>query len=122
MYMYICIFTFITCAAVWIPVSGQAGSIVFAVLFGFGSGGLNTLAPAVIVSISHVKQIGLRTGLIYATTGIGCLFGSPAGGAIISASGYRSMQGFASAIIGFTAVLIVYIRYVVGGLDLRKRV
>lgn len=71
MYCYVIIFSFLSCACVWIPVSGQAGSIVFALLVGFGSGGMNTLAPAVCAQISDVRQVGLRTGLIYTFTGIG---------------------------------------------------
>lgn len=50
------------------------------------------------------------------------LFASPAGGAIISHSGYRSMQGFAAAVMGVVALLTVYIRYRVGGMDLRKKI
>ncbi|KPI37057.1 Riboflavin transporter MCH5 [Cyphellophora attinorum] len=122
MYTYLMVYTFIVTAALWIPVSGQAGMVVFAVLFGFGSGGLNALSPAVIAQISDVRTVGLRTGLIYAVTGVCCLFASPAGGAIISHSGYRSMQGFAAAVMGVVALLTVYIRYRVGGMDLRKKI
>ena len=63
------LYTFVV-TLIWIPLSGKAGSVVFALLFGFGSGGLNALAPAVIAQISDVKMIGLRTGLVYAVTGI----------------------------------------------------
>ena len=70
MYCIIAAFTALIATCLWIPVAGQAGMIVFALLFGFGSGGTNTLAPMVLADISDVRMIGLRTGLCYTFTGI----------------------------------------------------
>lgn len=77
MYLLISLLTFLSITALRIPVSGQAGMIVFALLFGFGPGGLNALAPVVLGEISDVKSIGLRTGLCYSSTGIGWYVSPP---------------------------------------------
>ncbi|KPI35256.1 Riboflavin transporter MCH5 [Cyphellophora attinorum] len=94
MFNYSCLLTFLSVACVWIPVSGKAGSIVFALLFGFGSGAMLAMGAAAIAAVSDPRQIGIRTGIAYALAGVVTLFGSPAGGAIINSSGYRAMQAF----------------------------
>jgi hypothetical protein len=71
MYVIIAAFTVLSMACLWIPVSGKAGMVVFSLLFGFGSGGLNALAPVILGQISDVKSLGLRTGLCYTFTGVG---------------------------------------------------
>jgi MFS family permease len=71
MYLFCSTVTLLSTAAIWIPVSGTAGMVMFAIVFGFGSGGMNALSPAIVASISDVKSIGLRMGLCYTFTGIG---------------------------------------------------
>jgi MFS family permease len=107
-------------AALWVPVSGQGGTIAFSILFGFFSGTLLALAPVIIAAVSDLRSYGLRMGLLYGFTGISCLFGSPAGGAIITASGYRAMQGFTAAIAVIAASCAVVIRYRIGGWAWKK--
>jgi MFS family permease len=71
MFLLVNISTLLILTCLWIPVSGQAGMIVFSILFGFTSGALNALSPVIIAQISDVKSIGLRTGLCYSFTGLG---------------------------------------------------
>lgn len=53
--------TAIVTLALWIPASSNAATIVFAALFGFGSGAFVSLAPSLIAQISEVRSIGVRT-------------------------------------------------------------
>lgn len=70
MYNIVGVMTFLAVSCVWIPVSGQTGMILFAIFFGFGSGGLLALAPLTISLVSDARSIGLRTGIIYAGSGV----------------------------------------------------
>ncbi|RHZ54007.1 uncharacterized protein CDV56_101682 [Aspergillus thermomutatus] len=49
----------------WIPASGNAAIVVFAVVFGFASGAYVSLAPALVVGISPLQEIRYRTGLLF---------------------------------------------------------
>lgn len=106
----------------WIPVSGTAGTVVFAVLFGFTSGTVVALANAVIAEISDVREIGLRSGMMFFCVAIGVLIGSPIGGAIVSAGGYRSMQGYAGAVSMVGVIFFAALRWKLGGFDLKRKV
>ena len=74
--------------ALWIPGSSNtAAIIVYAVLFGFTSGGFISLAPVCVAQLSDIREIGARTGVVFLVQGIGALTGSPIGGAIVQAQG-----------------------------------
>jgi len=70
--------------ALWIPATGNASIIVFAVLYGFGSGAFVSLAPSLIAQISDVRQIGVRTGTLFAIISIAALISDPIGGTLIT--------------------------------------
>jgi MFS family permease len=80
------ILTVITVLGVWLPGRSEATSILFAVLFGIGSGACIGLGPVLIMSISPMNEVGYRMGTIFAIAGIGCLTGPPIGGAIVDAT------------------------------------
>ena len=96
--------------AVWIPASNStAAIIVFAVLFGFSSGGFISLAPALIAQISDIRQIGVRTGTAFAVQSFGALTGSPIAGAIVAAQNgsYLGLKLFCG--VTMAAGMLVYI-------------
>ena len=68
----------------WLPARGNAPYIVFAALFGFSSGAFVSLAPSLVAQISDVRQIGVRTGSMFAVISISALVGTPIGGALVS--------------------------------------
>jgi MFS transporter, MCT family, aspergillic acid transporter len=72
MYCVVTLYTLITITCIWIPVSGQAGMIAFAVFFGFGSGGIYTLGAASVAAVSEhdTNNLGLRTGLAFTIMGL----------------------------------------------------
>jgi MFS family permease len=69
--------------ALWIPAKGNAAMIVFAALYGFGSGAFVSLLPAMIAQISDMKEIGTRTGVELAIMSVAALVSNPIGGALI---------------------------------------
>ncbi|KAL2863151.1 putative MFS monocarboxylate transporter (Mct) [Aspergillus lucknowensis] len=69
--------------ALWIPAKDNALVIVFAALYGFGSGAFVALLPAMIAQISDIKEIGTRTGVEFAIMSVAALVSNPIGGALI---------------------------------------
>ena len=98
------VFTVFVILALWLPATGNAPIILFAVLFGIASGAGIGLTPVLVAQISPVKDIGVRTGALYSVSAIAALTGSPIGGQIIVASNgsFRNCQIFAgvSTLIG----------------------
>ncbi|RHZ55591.1 hypothetical protein CDV55_104592 [Aspergillus turcosus] len=85
----------------WIPASGNAAIIVFAVVFGFASRAYVSLPPALVVAISPLEEIGYRTGLLFLFSSVGGLTSSPIGGAILQRDGgsYTGMKVFAGVML-----------------------
>ncbi|KAI0827057.1 major facilitator superfamily domain-containing protein [Trametes gibbosa] len=62
-----------------------AGVILFAILYGFFSGGFASLLPATLAVFSRdLSEVGIRIGIGFFLTGFGILFGSPIAGALIN--------------------------------------
>jgi hypothetical protein len=69
---------------VWIAIRNIPGMIVFAVLFGFCSGGFVALAaPSVAGLTKDLHQIGSRMGTCFFFGAFGILIGSPVAGALV---------------------------------------
>jgi hypothetical protein len=56
-------FTSIQILAFWLPSSSNAAIVVFAILFGVGSGAGIGLTPALCASIARIGKIGVYTGI-----------------------------------------------------------
>ncbi|CAM1503813.1 Fc.00g014040.m01.CDS01 [Cosmosporella sp. VM-42] len=110
------------CLAVWIPVKDTAGIVVFAVIFGFSSGGYISLAPTLIAQISDIRQIGTRVGMAFAVQSLGALTGSPIGGAIVSRQNgdYLGLQLFCGCVMMTGVVAMLGARYVQAGFKFIK--
>lgn len=124
-YNVMIIITFISalfCLVVWIPVKDTAGILVFAIIFGFSSGGYISLAPTLIAQISDIRQIGTRVGLAFAIQSFGALTGSPIGGAIVSAQkgDYLGLQLFCGLAMLIGVVAICVARYIQVGFKMVK--
>ncbi|EXJ77103.1 hypothetical protein A1O3_10261 [Capronia epimyces CBS 606.96] len=119
-----CTLTTIFILALWIPAKSNAGQIVFAPLFGFSSGAAIGLTPALIAEISPIREIGVRTGVVFAAGSIGALTGSPIGGALISRDhgGFLYLQLFSGCTCAVGCVLFLVSRLYIGGPSLMKKV
>jgi MFS family permease len=106
----------------WIPGKNNAAIIAYMVLFGFSSGGFISLGPALVAQISDIRQIGIRTGIVFAIQSFGALTGSPIGGAIVAAQGgsYLGLQLFCGFTMVASACVLCYARYRLAGFDLTK--
>lgn len=68
----------------WLGVHDLGGTITFAVLFGFFNGGVASLPPSAIVTLTpDLGRLGTRMGMLFAFIGIAVLVGTPIAGAIL---------------------------------------
>ena len=97
----------------WISVSNAAGNIAFAVLYGLFSGGVVSLAPVVLTSITDdLSLLGTRLGMVAVLKGAGSLIGPPASGAILDSTGsYLGLQLFAAVSLFLTAAFSLLLRF-----------
>ena len=84
-------FTGILCLALGLPASSNAAFIVFAVLYGFASGGFVSLAPAQIARISDLQEIGIRSGVLFSCVSFAGLVGNPIAGALVDGTGFQKV-------------------------------
>ncbi|EED11592.1 monocarboxylate permease, putative [Talaromyces stipitatus ATCC 10500] len=101
-FTFVCYLSGILVLALWIPGTGNAAVIAFAVIFGFTSGAYASLIANLIVKISpNFKVIGYRTGLAFLFGSIGGLTTNPIAGAILQNSNgsYVGMKIFSGVFI-----------------------
>lgn len=102
------------CIFYWISVVNAAGNIAFAVIYGFFSGSVVSLAPVVQTGITpDLRRLGTRIGMVSILKGIGSLIGPPISGAMIRATGsYLGVQLFSGLGIMLTSVFMLILRVV----------
>lgn len=110
--------------ALWIPARGNAPYILFAALYGFSSGAFVSLAPALIAQISDVRQIGLRTGSMFAVISISALVGNPIGGQLVAGEhgNYLHTQIFCGVMMVVGSCVFVVARGSLKGYNIKDKV
>lgn len=108
----------------WIPAKSSTPIIVFSALFGFSSGAFISLAPSLIAQISDIRQIGLRTGTLFAIISVAALTGSPIGGALVTRDNgdYLYTQIFSGLSMAISFLIFAFSRVYQVGFDLTKKV
>ncbi|TQV94308.1 hypothetical protein V2A60_002657 [Cordyceps javanica] len=108
----------------WTSVANAAGNVAFAVLYGFFSGGVVSLAQVVIAVITpDLGRLGTRLGMVSIIKGVASLIGPPISGAIVKATGgqYLGVQLFAAFGLMITAVLSVAMRVDVARMEMKAQ-
>jgi MFS family permease len=108
-----CTFSFVVNLALWLPARGNAPIIIFALLYGFASGTFVSLAPAIVAQItSDMRQIGTRTGSMFALASIASLIGNPIAGALAPLGPdddkYMYLPVFTAVVIAVGTAILVY--------------
>lgn len=98
----------------WISATTAAGNIAFAVIYGFFSGAVVSLATVVITSITpDLGRLGTRLGMVNIIKGVGSLVGPPISGAILAATNkYLGIQLFAALGLMLTTIFSLALRIV----------
>lgn len=117
-------FSAILIIALWLPARGNVPFIIFAALFGFGSGAFVSMAPALIAQISDIRQIGVRNGTLFAILSISALTGSPIGGALLTRAhgDFKDMQIFAAVVMLAGSTFFVAARVVQKGFSVMVKI
>jgi MFS family permease len=110
--------------ALWLPATSNAPIIVFACLYGFGSGCVLSIVPAMVAQISDIRQLGVRSGALYILSSIGVLVGSPIAGAIVNHQngGFSGLQIFCGVMLLVGTLFAVLSRYSQVGFKLIAKV
>jgi len=107
------VFTCIIELALWLPGKSHAAIIVFAALFGIGSGACIGLAPVLIMNLCpSPAEYGFRMGAALAVAGVASLTSPPIAGAIAAKSGGSYDNAFIfAAVSGFISLaFLIFLR------------
>ncbi|GFF95101.1 hypothetical protein IFM53868_07850 [Aspergillus udagawae] len=100
--------------ALWLPARDNGALITFAALFGITSGAIIGLGHVLIVSISHMSELGYRMGTVLAFAAVGTLTSPPIRGAIAADSGgsytYTCVISGVSFILGTIGLAALRVR------------
>lgn len=84
----------------WIGIHDLSGLVVFALLYGMFSGGIVSVVPSALISMSpDLSRIGTRMGMNFMLTGVSILVGTPIAGAILGGFSEAEWLG----VIGYSA-------------------
>jgi hypothetical protein len=99
-------------ALCWIGISNLGGTIAFALLYGFFTGGFVSLPPVALVTLTpDMRKLGTRMGQSFFISALGLLIGSPVSGAIVSnTSSYLGLKLFSGLGLLLTGILIAVAR------------
>ena len=102
----------VVCLCVWTTVTGTAGVVVFALLYGFAFGGLISLMPAVTAQVCGQQHLATKFGLVSAAGAIGCLVGAPLAALFLDGQrlGYQRCAAFSGEFIVLADLMMIAIR------------
>lgn len=112
-YITACGFSTLWILALWLPATGDAAIISFAVLFGLFAGGYVSLITPIVIQISPMSEIGFRMGAVYFVSAFSGFTTNPIGGAIVEGGGgWAGIKVFAGVfcLVGTAFVLAARIR------------
>ncbi|KAK9466983.1 major facilitator superfamily domain-containing protein [Lipomyces arxii] len=115
-FILVTILSGVICLPFWYLSATEGGIITVSTMYGFASGGVLAMYPALIAHISPVREIGTRVGAVSAVIAFGALASLPLAGAIVGSGsdtvgGFQGMQIYtgvvmlAGAVIGIIAKL-----------------
>lgn len=79
----VCYIAALCILALWIPANNDAARVAFAVLYGFFSGAYVSQLPALVAKVSPLREMGVRTGMVFLCSAIPALTSNPIAGAIL---------------------------------------
>lgn len=103
------------CVLSWISASSVAGIYIWSVFYGIVAGGIQSLFPAGLTSLTtDLRKAGVRMGMVFTIQSFSVLSGPPIGGALVSAMGgqYHAAQGFAGAVLFLGTLFVMAARVV----------
>lgn len=108
----------------WIGVSSLAGLVVFTAIYGFFGGGVQSLFPSALSSLTtDLSKAGTRIGMVFSIVSVATLTGPPLAGVLISRDhgGYLYAQLFGGTSMILGSLLLVGARVSQTGFALKRR-
>lgn len=108
----------------WIAVHSLDGLIGFVVVYGFFGGGVQSLFPSALPSLTtDLGKVGVRIGMIFSIVSIASLTGPPIAGALVDAKGgqYLGAQLFGGTSMILGTLFLITAKYFKSGFDIGKR-
>jgi predicted MFS family arabinose efflux permease len=91
------------CVLCWMAVSSPIGLYLWAISYGFAAGGIQSLFPAGLSSLTtDLRKAGVRMGMVFTINSLATLIGPPIAGALIGAQ-----QGRFFAAQAFSGVMLL---------------
>ncbi|KAL1896075.1 hypothetical protein Sste5346_004814 [Sporothrix stenoceras] len=112
------VFSVVCIFAVWMTATSNAIIILFAALYGFGSGAFISIMPTLVAEITKdMSKLGVRNGTMFSIISVGTLIGSPIGGALLKATDnhFWALQVWAGATLTLGTLFIAATRIVLVG-------
>lgn len=112
------------CMYGFIGVHSHSTLIIFAVFYGLFAGGIQSLFPATLSSLTKdLRKTGVRMGMVFSIVSFACLTGSPIGGALIQRRNgdYLYAQLFAGSVLVCGCLTLTAARIAETGLVFRQR-
>lgn len=103
------------CQLSWIAVYNPNGLYAWTVFFGMAAGGIQSLFPAGLSSLTtDLRKAGTRMGMVFTISSFATLTGPPIAGALITRCGgaYYGAQAFAGGVILCGACFMIAARVV----------
>ncbi|CAK7228495.1 hypothetical protein SBRCBS47491_006922 [Sporothrix bragantina] len=119
------VFSIVCIFAVWMTAKTNAVIIVFAALYGFGSGAFISIMPTLVAEITKdMTKLGVRNGTMFSIISVGSLIGSPIGGALLKATNgqFWALQVWAGVTLAIGTVFVVATRVVLVGAKVMVKV
>ncbi|KND90986.1 Riboflavin transporter MCH5 [Tolypocladium ophioglossoides CBS 100239] len=92
----------------WPAITSNASTIIFAILYGFFSGGIVSLMSPCIAQVTpHANQLGTYLGMAMTILGIAGLTGTPICGALLQSGGSFTHPAIFSGVVMLFGVLLV---------------
>lgn len=110
-FIVVCFLTGVWVLALWLPAHGDGAIIAFAVLFGVFSGAFVSLIVPLVMAISPLAELGLRSGIITLTMAISGLTTNPINGAILAGhGGWSALKIFSGVFCLAGTIFVLLIR------------
>jgi MFS family permease len=100
-------------AFVWIAIRNEASAIVFACLYGYGSGAIVSLPPTIVARLTpNMSILGTRIGISFIFAGTGLLIGNPIAGALLDLeyAVFWKAQLFSAIMLTAAAIFFMWVR------------
>ncbi|KAJ5133604.1 hypothetical protein N7526_004969 [Penicillium atrosanguineum] len=100
-------------AFAWIGIRNEAGTIVFACIYGYASGALVSLPPTIVAHLApNMSVVGTWLGMCFIFAGLGLLIGNPIAGALLNLQDavFWKAQLFCAVMVAAGMILLAGLR------------